>query len=120
VELIAWNIWLALTIEEPALLSCHALVIDILFLVCISSASERLLDCIAPKKVTAENLLLLVGEGKIRALNVDAILPFLLSRFLIRSRSQTDKEPQSFIAVKVKEVFEREDYIMTKGIDVVL
>jgi hypothetical protein len=78
-QIIGRNIRLALTIDEPPLLSCTRLIIDIGDRVRETRVLEGLIDRILPKHPATENTLLLKGEHNVRALNVNTVLHLTLA-----------------------------------------
>jgi len=93
--------------EEPPLLPCESLVVNIFRLIHVLNSLKRLLDCLLLKQPIANHSLFLIWDTDVRALDVNAILylRILLRVLLVGLGARRDKEAKRPIR-QLEEVLE--------------
>ncbi len=106
---------LRLPVEDPALLSCHRLVIDIIVPVCVARIPEAAPHGLLAQHPAPQDPLLLVGQGDIGAHDMHAVLEF--PRGLIGARAKCDEEAEFSIVLHAKEELDAFQEFVDEGLD---
>ena len=112
-QIVGWDIGLALAVEIPPLLPCTGLVVDVCYGIDKARSVEGVLDCVLVQHPAPQDRLLLEGEHQVWALDVDAVLDLRLA--LVCLGSETDKETQGLIATESEECIEAFGEFLNKG-----
>ena len=115
------NVCLRFAIEVPSLTMSHGRIIDLLLLLGKPRILKAFLHCVLLKKPCAEDLLLLIAQCEVRALNVDSIFDHRVRACgAVRIRAKTYEEANTIGIVwrKIEECLQATYDLTNEGSDV--